>query len=104
MTLFGAFGTHVDRHPRGLGHRLVPMLLLYRRVVFGKLEKDDLRALLDMTPREIVFAPLVILVIWMGNQRMPSSISPCRLTRCWCLLWKPTRGPPRGFTVSLERV
>ena len=48
------------------------MLLLYRRVVFGKLEKDDLRALLDMTPREIIiFAPLVILVIWMGVWPMP---------------------------------
>ena len=48
------------------------MLLLYRRVVFGKLEKDDLKAMLDMTPREIfIFAPLVILVLWMGIYPMP---------------------------------
>jgi NADH-quinone oxidoreductase subunit M len=43
------------------------MLWLYRRVIFGKLEKSDLRAMLDLSPREIaVFAPLVLLVLWMG--------------------------------------
>jgi len=43
------------------------MLLLYRRVIFGKLTKDDLKGLLDLNPREIaVFAPLVALVLWMG--------------------------------------
>jgi NADH-quinone oxidoreductase subunit M len=43
------------------------MLWLYRRVIFGKLEKSDLRAMLDLSPREVaVFAPLVLLVLWMG--------------------------------------
>ena len=43
------------------------MLLLYRRVAFGRVTKDDLRGLLDMSPREhLVFAPLVILAVWMG--------------------------------------
>src|SRR5262249_40202134 len=43
------------------------MLWLYRRVIFGKLEKSDLKAMLDLSPREIaVFAPLVLLVLWMG--------------------------------------
>ncbi|MBO6785009.1 MAG: NADH-quinone oxidoreductase subunit M, partial [Alphaproteobacteria bacterium] len=43
------------------------MLLLYRRVVFGKLEKDHLKQILDLEPREVaIFAPLVALVIWMG--------------------------------------
>ena len=43
------------------------MLYLFRRVVFGKLTKDDLKSILDLTPREIaIFAPLVILTIWMG--------------------------------------
>ena len=43
------------------------MLWLYRRVIFGKLEKDDLKRILDLSPREIVvFAPLAVLVIWMG--------------------------------------
>jgi NADH-quinone oxidoreductase subunit M len=43
------------------------MLWLYRRVIFGKLEKADLMGMLDLNPREIaVFAPLVVLVLWMG--------------------------------------
>ncbi len=43
------------------------MLYLYRRVILGKLTKDSLTAILDMNAREIaVFAPLVVLVIFMG--------------------------------------
>ena len=43
------------------------MLYLYRRVIFGNLTKDSLTAILDMNAREIaVFAPLVVLVIFMG--------------------------------------
>ena len=43
------------------------MLFLYRRVIFGKLERTELQAMLDLNPREIaVFAPLVVLVLWMG--------------------------------------
>jgi NADH-quinone oxidoreductase subunit M len=43
------------------------MLWLYRRVIFGKLEKEDLKSLLDLSPREILlFAPLVAIVMWMG--------------------------------------
>jgi NADH-quinone oxidoreductase subunit M len=43
------------------------MLWLYRRVIFGKLVHADLKGILDLNAREIlVFAPLVVLVIWMG--------------------------------------
>ena len=43
------------------------MLYLYRRVIFGQLTKDNLKSILDLSPREIaVFAPLVLLVFWMG--------------------------------------
>jgi NADH-quinone oxidoreductase subunit M len=43
------------------------MLYLYRRIIFGRLTKEDLRSILDLSPREIaVFAPLVILTLWMG--------------------------------------
>jgi len=43
------------------------MLYLYRRVVFGALEKDAVKKMLDMSPREIaVFAPLIVLTLWMG--------------------------------------
>jgi NADH-quinone oxidoreductase subunit M len=43
------------------------MLWLYRRVVFGKLTRDDVKAMLDLEPREMaIFAPLIVLVLWMG--------------------------------------
>ncbi|MBV8394075.1 MAG: NADH-quinone oxidoreductase subunit M, partial [Alphaproteobacteria bacterium] len=42
-------------------------LWLYRKIVFGKLTKDSLKAILDMNRREIVvFLPLVLITIWMG--------------------------------------
>jgi NADH-quinone oxidoreductase subunit M len=45
----------------------VYMLYLYRRVIFGKLTKPDLKSILDLSPREIaIFAPLAILTLWMG--------------------------------------
>ncbi len=48
------------------------MLYLYRRVIFGKLSKDSLKKILDLSPREIaVFAPLLILVFWMGIYPLP---------------------------------
>ena len=43
------------------------MLYLYRRVIFGTITRDDLRAMTDLSLREkIVFAPLLLLVLWMG--------------------------------------
>lgn len=43
------------------------MLYLYRRIIFGKLVKEELLTIKDMSIREIaIFAPLVILVLWMG--------------------------------------
>lgn len=43
------------------------MLYLYRRVIFGALTRDDLRAILDLSPREIaIFTPLLGLTLWMG--------------------------------------
>jgi NADH-quinone oxidoreductase subunit M len=48
------------------------MLYLYRRVIFGAVTKDKLKALMDLSPREIaVFAPLVFLVLWMGLYPQP---------------------------------
>ena len=42
-------------------------LYLYRRIIFGELTKDSVKALSDLSVREIaIFAPLVVLVIWMG--------------------------------------
>ncbi len=43
------------------------MLYLYRRIIFGSITRDDLREILDLSPREIaVFAPLVVMTLWMG--------------------------------------
>jgi NADH-quinone oxidoreductase subunit M len=42
-------------------------LWLYRRMIFGTLEKPSLRDILDLNPREIaILAPLVILTIFLG--------------------------------------
>ena len=54
------------------------MLYLYRRVIFGTITRDDLRNILDLSPREkVVFAPLVVLVLWMGIYPM-SFLGPIR--------------------------
>ena len=48
------------------------MLYLFRRVIFGKLEKPDLKGILDLEPREVaIFAPLLVLVLWMGLWPQP---------------------------------
>jgi NADH-quinone oxidoreductase subunit M len=50
------------------------MLYLYRRVVFGNITHDDLKHILDLSPREwTLFAPLIVLALWMGIY--PSSFS-----------------------------
>lgn len=47
-------------------------LYLYRRVIFGALEKANLKSLLDLSPREIaILAPLVILTIFYGVYPSP---------------------------------
>ena len=48
------------------------MLYLYRRIIFGELTKDVLKKIVDMSPREwAVFAPLIILTLWMGIYPLP---------------------------------
>jgi NADH-quinone oxidoreductase subunit M len=47
-------------------------LWLYRRVIFGKLEKENLKAIADMNGREIaIMAPLVALTILFGVWPQP---------------------------------
>ncbi len=47
-------------------------LYLYRRVVFGDLHKHALRAIQDMTPRELTtLAPLIVLTIYFGVYPAP---------------------------------
>ena len=48
------------------------MLYVYRRVIFGKLDKENLMSIKDLSYREIiVFAPLILLVFWMGVYPSP---------------------------------
>ncbi len=43
------------------------MLYLYRRVIFGVITRADVRAMLDLSWREVaVFAPMIAVVLWMG--------------------------------------
>jgi NADH-quinone oxidoreductase subunit M len=43
------------------------MLYLYRRVVYGELTKDDVKAMLDLDKREMaILAPILVVVMWMG--------------------------------------
>ncbi|MDA7426620.1 NADH-quinone oxidoreductase subunit M [Thalassococcus lentus] len=47
-------------------------LWLYRRVVMGDLIKESLKTITDMTTREkAIFAPLVVMTIWMGVYPAP---------------------------------
>jgi NADH-quinone oxidoreductase subunit M len=47
-------------------------LYLYRRVIFGVLDKDSLKSILDLSVREIaIFAPLVVLAIFFGFYPAP---------------------------------
>ncbi|MHA1523361.1 MAG: NADH-quinone oxidoreductase subunit M [Alphaproteobacteria bacterium] len=47
-------------------------LWLYRRVIFGKLEKESLKGILDMNSREIaIMAPLIVLTLYFGFYPAP---------------------------------
>ena len=47
-------------------------LWLYRRVIFGALEKEKLKALLDLSPREqLILYPLNVLTIFFGVYPAP---------------------------------
>jgi NADH-quinone oxidoreductase subunit M len=47
-------------------------LWLYRRIVFGALDKDSLKAMMDVSPRELaILAPLVVLAIFFGFYPAP---------------------------------
>jgi NADH-quinone oxidoreductase subunit M len=70
LTLLGAFKAHnviATLAATGLILGATYMLLLYRRVVFGPLDKKDVKTMQDLSAREMmIFAPLVVLVLWMG--------------------------------------
>jgi NADH-quinone oxidoreductase subunit M len=43
------------------------MLYLYRRIIFGVITRSDVRAMLDLSWREVaIFAPMITVVLWIG--------------------------------------
>ncbi|TAL81307.1 MAG: NADH-quinone oxidoreductase subunit M [Beijerinckiaceae bacterium] len=63
VVLFAAIGTILSA---------AYALYLYRRIIFGVLEKPALKAILDLSPREIaIFTPLVFLTIYYGIHPAP---------------------------------
>ena len=48
------------------------MLWLYRRMIYGKLTREDLKDIFDLNRREVlVFAPLIAVVLWIGVYPAP---------------------------------
>ena len=63
FAVVGAFGVVVAA---------VYLLWMFRRVMFGPLDKDENKNLTDLTPREIgVMIPLVVFMFWMGLNATP---------------------------------
>jgi NADH-quinone oxidoreductase subunit M len=87
------------------------MLYLYRRVALGKLVRPDLMGILDMSGREMaVFAPLLVVVLWMGiypaTFLRPMRASVARLVSTVQLAQTEPFGPPlaalaNGGTVAV---
>ncbi len=70
LVLFGAFQVNTwvaALAATGMILGAAYMLWLYRRVIFGRLTKEHLMSIADLSPREVaVFAPLILVVLWMG--------------------------------------
>jgi NADH-quinone oxidoreductase subunit M len=70
LVLLGLFGKYpIYTAFAGLGIVLgaAYMLYLYKRVVFGEMEKEELKSIKDLTPVEmLVFSSMVIIVLGMG--------------------------------------
>jgi NADH-quinone oxidoreductase subunit M len=75
LTLLGTFGVNTwvaFLATSGVILSAAYALWLYRKVIFGELEKAELKTITDMTPREaVVFAPLVVLTVFFGVYPAP---------------------------------
>ncbi|MDX2062829.1 MAG: NADH-quinone oxidoreductase subunit M [Bacteroidia bacterium] len=78
LILIGSFGT--EAFPRwftvvattGVILAAVYMLWMFRRVLFGALDKDENRSLTDLTRTEVaILMPLVVLMFWIGISATP---------------------------------
>jgi len=78
MVLIGSFGSFVVSSfwavlaTTGVIIAAVYLLWMFRRVMFGPLDKEENKALIDLNGREIaVMIPLVILMFWLGFNSKP---------------------------------
>jgi NADH-quinone oxidoreductase subunit M len=75
LVLLGAFRTHVPWAVVGATGVILSacyMLWMFQRVVFGPVTHEENRGLADLGPRErFVFAPLLLLIFWMGVAPQP---------------------------------
>jgi NADH-quinone oxidoreductase subunit M len=71
------------------------MLYLYRRVVFGEIKSDEVRAMPDLSRRELwLLVPIAVVVLWMGVYP-ESSLAPMRADTAR-LLARIERAQPAG--------
>jgi NADH-quinone oxidoreductase subunit M len=70
LTLVGAFQVNTwvaTLAATGVVLSVAYALWLYRRVIFGEIEKESLRSILDLSRREVaIFAPLVAAAVFFG--------------------------------------
>jgi NADH-quinone oxidoreductase subunit M len=70
LSLIGAFQVNswvAFLATTGMNLSAAYMLYLYRRIIFGVITREDVRAMVDLSPREIaMFAPMIAVVLWMG--------------------------------------
>jgi len=70
LILLGAFQKNVPLAvlaASGVILAAVYMLWMFKRALFGPLDKEENRSLADLTPREIAtLVPLVVLIVWIG--------------------------------------
>ena len=75
LVLLGAFRAHpawAAWAALGVILSAVYMLWMFQRVMFGPVTHEENRTLTDLTLRErLVFAPLIVLIVWMGVMPQP---------------------------------
>ena len=107
LTLLGTFkANHVAAFIATSGVILsaVYALTLYRRIMFGKLEKPSLAKIADMTPREIaILAPLAVATIFLGFYPKPVIDATSGAVNAMIAPYKTSSGPtmrssPRGLS------
>ncbi|MCA3576141.1 MAG: NADH-quinone oxidoreductase subunit M [Bradyrhizobium sp.] len=77
-------------------------LYLYRRIIFGSLDKEDLKALTDLSVREkIIMIPIAAVVLWMGVYPKPF-LDPIHAPVA-ALVERIERAAPAGVAATLSK-